>query len=111
MSCLQVENALEAATVLYADLQGSKGRNVSCGKMDAVPVSLDKRRHTLSMLDRDCNKPCPAAIVRGSFNSRPVYSGEIRQPVVLEAFQYIVENQYLLHGQGEVTVDSYSDDT
>ena len=99
-----------AATVLYADLRGSKGRNISCGKMDAVPVSLDRRRHTSSLLDGDSAEPCPAVIVRGRDNLRTVYSGEIRQPVVRKTFEFIVKNQTLLYGQGEVTKDSYSGD-
>ena len=101
MSCLQVENALVAQTVLFADVGETCGRKVLRGRIDAVPVSLLRRREIAGELKKDSDIRISAKIVRDADFSRAVYAGPMRPRVVNEVLTYLEENQMLPGNQSK----------
>ena len=56
--------------------------------MDAVPVTLDRRRQTMNRINGYANRPRAARKVRDADFSRTVYYGEIRPRVVERAMEW-----------------------
>ena len=105
---LQVENSFLAPIVVLAKVEGMGGRLMSSGFIHGIQVDLGRRRQNLA----EVTGGPEINIVRSEIFTDTVFKGEMRQEVVREAFNYLVEeveNEYF-QGNDEVADMSSQDE-